>query len=183
MAVEIIGKLKPKNNGDFRLVDAVDVEMGNGNTLEEEFANLDFGGTGAPEVYKGDVAPESATIKVWIDTTDNSVGMDLDTALIEEFKALFKTLNSRIAELEETVDNLNNRVKELESGYVPDPDPDPEIPDSDIQLTFEDDTIMTFEDDSIMSFEGEVPLSGATMTLEDDTIMTFKNNDIMIFEE
>lgn len=35
MAVEIIGKMKPKNNGSFKLVDAVDVEMPDGSSLAD----------------------------------------------------------------------------------------------------------------------------------------------------
>lgn len=35
MAIELISKIKPKNNGTFALVDAADVEMPNGSRLSE----------------------------------------------------------------------------------------------------------------------------------------------------
>lgn len=35
MAIELIGKIKPKNNGNFAMVDAEDVEMPNGERLSE----------------------------------------------------------------------------------------------------------------------------------------------------
>lgn len=35
MAIELISKIKPKNNGKFAMVDAVDVEMPDGRRLSE----------------------------------------------------------------------------------------------------------------------------------------------------
>lgn len=35
MAIELIGKIKPKNNGSFAMVDAADVEMPDGTRLSE----------------------------------------------------------------------------------------------------------------------------------------------------
>lgn len=39
--VEVIAKLKPKNNGKFALVDAVDVEMADGTRLEEKIGGVE----------------------------------------------------------------------------------------------------------------------------------------------
>ena len=49
MSVEVIDKIKPKNNGDFALVDAVDVEMPDGTRLSDQ----DFSG-GLPKVSEAD---------------------------------------------------------------------------------------------------------------------------------
>lgn len=43
MAIELIGKIKPKNNGTFAMVDASDVEMPDGKRLSE----VEFGGGGS----------------------------------------------------------------------------------------------------------------------------------------
>lgn len=40
MAIDVIDKLKPKNNGTFPLLDAVDVEMSDGSTVEESITRL-----------------------------------------------------------------------------------------------------------------------------------------------
>lgn len=40
MAIELISKIKPKNNGDFPMVDAADVEMADGTRLEQAAADL-----------------------------------------------------------------------------------------------------------------------------------------------
>ena len=34
MAIELIAKIKPKNNGNFSMVDAIDVEMKDGSDLQ-----------------------------------------------------------------------------------------------------------------------------------------------------
>ena len=39
MAIELISKIKPKNNGIFALVDAHDVDVGNNVRLDEALAN------------------------------------------------------------------------------------------------------------------------------------------------
>lgn len=43
--VELIAKLKPKNNGKFALMDAVDVEMADGTRLEDKVGKLEKQGT------------------------------------------------------------------------------------------------------------------------------------------
>ena len=49
MSVELIDKIKPKNNGGFALVDAADVEMPDGKRLSEFNP-----GSGLPEVSEAD---------------------------------------------------------------------------------------------------------------------------------
>lgn len=47
MAVEIVDKMKPKNNGKFKLLDAKDIELENGDDLQNYLNNLNIsGGTG-----------------------------------------------------------------------------------------------------------------------------------------
>lgn len=49
MSVEVIDKIKPKNNGDFPIVEAQDVEMPDGTRLSDQ----DFS-AGLPEVSEAD---------------------------------------------------------------------------------------------------------------------------------
>ena len=35
MSVEVIDKIKPKNGGNFKIVDSVDIEMPDGSSLQE----------------------------------------------------------------------------------------------------------------------------------------------------
>lgn len=45
MAVELIAKIKPKNNGDFKLVDTLDIDH-RGVALDEYLDRIDTGGSG-----------------------------------------------------------------------------------------------------------------------------------------
>lgn len=62
MAIELIDKIKPKNNGEFAMVDAVDVEMEDGTRLpdaipkikpvtKDEYDALVAAGKIEPDVY------------------------------------------------------------------------------------------------------------------------------------
>lgn len=65
MAIEMIDKIKPKNNGNFAVVDAIDVEMADGTRLEEAIKNVQ--GTG----YVVRTEPPEDTRLLWIDPSDN----------------------------------------------------------------------------------------------------------------
>lgn len=54
MAIELISKIKPKNNGDFKLVDVEDIEY-NGKGLDEAIASGEFKG---PKGDKGDAGEQ-----------------------------------------------------------------------------------------------------------------------------
>lgn len=41
MAISLIDKIKPKNNGDFAMVDAADVEMSDGRRLPEALEEIE----------------------------------------------------------------------------------------------------------------------------------------------
>lgn len=63
MAVELISKIKPKNNGNFKLVDVEDIEY-NGKSLAEAIESDEFkgpkGDTGeqGPQGLKGDTGAQ-----------------------------------------------------------------------------------------------------------------------------
>ena len=57
MAIELISKIKPKNNGNFKLVDAQDVEY-NGKGLDEAIASGEFKGDKGD---RGDIGPMGPT--------------------------------------------------------------------------------------------------------------------------
>ena len=61
MAIEVIAKIKQKNNGTFKLMDAVDVEMSNGQDLQTYLDNLKVGGEN-DVVYVGKSPPTEEDI-------------------------------------------------------------------------------------------------------------------------
>lgn len=72
MAVELIDKIKPKNGGDFPLVDAADVEMPDGTRMDKALDQLREDLTGAGVVVSA--TPPEDTRVFWVDTGDNSSG-------------------------------------------------------------------------------------------------------------
>ena len=152
-------------------------------------------------IYVGDSEP-SGEEDVWIDTSesDESYIDDLESAIIEEFRSVFKNLQSQITELKQKNYELEARVAYLEEygggnsggngGGTETPD---DGTDGNIILTFEDGSILTFEgsnsesisNNNIMTFE-----DGSILTFEDGSILTFEgsnsastsNDNIMTFE-
>ena len=187
MAIELIDKIKQKNNGTFKLIDAIDVEMANGSDAEsiindiskqinEHIENHPTGGVATANVHVGEYPPTNEYLQVWIDTSDDEEFMqDVPDLVLDEFRAIFNSMQEQISTLKAKTLELEARVYYLElyggsggsGGITP--------PNSNI-LAFEDGSIMTFEDGSIMTFES----SGSPTS---KTILSFENNDLMTFED
>ena len=116
MAIELIDKIKQKNNGTFKLVDAVDVEMSNGSDAESTITNINkqlnehiknhpSGGTSSSNcnVWGGEEEPPSDNYEVWIDTTDFIIEADneIKDTVLEEMQNMFLFLSGKISKLEE----------------------------------------------------------------------------------
>lgn len=72
MAISLIGKIKPKNNGDFPLVDAVDVEMPDGTRLPDALKNVQSSG------YVVSAEPPTDTRMLWLDPNDGGSSSDFE---------------------------------------------------------------------------------------------------------
>lgn len=164
MAIELIDKIKQKNNGNFKLVDAIDVEMSNGSDAESVITNINkqlndhienhpAGGVATANVHVGEEPPTNEYLQAWIDTSDDEEFMqDVPDLVLDEFRAIFNSMQEQLSTLKAKTVELEARVYYLElyggsggSGGI--------TPSSSNILTFEDGSIMTFEDGSIMTFE------------------------------
>lgn len=74
MAIFLIDKIKPKNNGTFAMVDAVDVEMSNGQRLEEFLEALAESAGELDIDYEANLAFDTAELVVGV--TDEPVVPD-----------------------------------------------------------------------------------------------------------
>lgn len=106
MAVEVIAKIKQINNGKFKLIDACDVEMANGQDLETYLQN--FNGSGGvcecdPEIYIGPTPPTDPNIKIWVDTSKQHVDSSFSSLVIQEFRNLISSLTKKVTTLEKEV--------------------------------------------------------------------------------
>lgn len=127
MAIELIDKIKQKNNGSFYLVDAIDVEYSGGGSVDAAIKkilnNPSSGGSGeggSCTVYAGTEEP-LGIYEVWIDTNDTvtEVENEPNNPILEEFRAIFLTLQNRIAELEEDNIFLKAEIEALKLGLIP----------------------------------------------------------------
>ena len=128
MAIEVIAKIKQKNNGTFKLMDAVDVEMSNGQDLQTYLDNLKVGG-GENVVYVGESPPTTEDIdkyEIFIDKSTSS-GLqgavnNIDNVFMNEIRNMFQSLQTTIQKQQKTINDLQARVFYLESlhGEVPD---------------------------------------------------------------
>jgi hypothetical protein len=160
MAIELIDKIKQKNNGTFKLVDAIDVEMSNGSDAEstiklinkqiqDHIENHPAGGVATANVHVGALPPESEYLNAWIDTSDDEEFMqDVPDLVLNEFRNIFSAMQEQIASLKLKNTELEARIYRLEmygggnSG----------VTNGDI-LVLEDKTILTLEDGTVLTFE------------------------------
>lgn len=128
MAIELIDKIKQKNNGTFKLIDAVDVEMSNGSDAEstindiskklnEHMENHPSGeGTATANVHVGDNPPEDEELVAWIDTSDDDeIVTDIADLLLEEFRDIFSEMQKEILYLKSKTIELETRLYLLET--------------------------------------------------------------------
>ena len=160
MAIELIDKIKQKNNGTFKLVDAIDVEMSNGSDAEstiklinkqiqDHIENHPAGGVATANVHVGSFPPESEYLNAWIDTSDDEEFMqDVSDLVLDEFRNIFSAMQEQIASLKLKNTELEARIYYLEmygggsSG----------VTNGDI-LVLEDKAILTLEDGTVLTFE------------------------------
>ncbi len=174
MPIEIIDKLKQKNNGTFKLVDAIDVELLNGQDLQSYLDDMPSGGTGgSEEIIIGTVAP-TEDYKVWIDTSSNNIDNTIESVILDEFRLIISSLTKRIDSLEFEVAKLNEIIN---NGYTP-----PTSTTNDEILVFEDGSLLTFEDGSILIFNDNLT-NDKLLTFEDSSLMTFEDGSVMMFEK
>ena len=160
MAIELIDKIKQKNNGTFKLVDAIDIEMANGSDAEstinlinkqiqDHIENHPTGGVATANVHVGAFPPENEYLNAWIDTSDDEEFMqDVSDSVLDEFRNIFNSMQEQISSLKLKNTELEARIYYLEtygggnSG----------ITNGNI-LKLEDKTILTLEDGTILTFE------------------------------
>ena len=120
MAIEIIAKLKQKNNGNFKLMDAVDVELSNGEDLQTYLDNLETGGESV--VFVGNSPPVQEEIDkydIFIDRGDDSnfqgAVNNISSVFIQEMKDMFTSMQNTILQQQKAINELEARIVYLET--------------------------------------------------------------------
>ena len=204
MAIELIDKIKQKNNGTFKLVDAIDVEMSNGNDAEsaindiskqisEHIKNHPSGGSsslGNCNVWGGEVEPPNDNYEVWIDTADIVIEADnvIKDTVLEEIQDMFLFLSNKISKLEEDNILLKAEIEALKQGIIP-PSSNGEaavtgailLPDG-TPLLFDDGSYALYPHGYISSGSGieDVKVSGAFL-LDNESPLLLSDNHYLLY--
>lgn len=105
MSIEIIDKLKPKNNGSFKLMDAKDIEIENSD-METYLKNM----KAKSSVHIGSDAPKDIN-NLWVDIDNNIENNNIETTIIDEIRTKFKNIQLKL-------DNIDYALNyKLDSGY------------------------------------------------------------------
>ena len=102
MAIELLAKIKPKNNSDFMLVDSVDVEMSDGRNLQETLEDFS---AGTIITLNGE------------ETDEYQFVIDLDEEPLpppEQENGFMAQIQQMFAGLQEIIDKQNEKIFELE---------------------------------------------------------------------
>ena len=113
--VELIAKIKPKNNGDFKLVDSIDVEMTDGRDLQTYIDDIEGGGA---ELYLNTQEPirDSEDI-IWVDKGSNYEDI-MENPIVKELMNIVKDYNAEMKSMRQEIVSLKARVKALEEKGV-----------------------------------------------------------------
>lgn len=181
MAVEVIAKIKQINNGKFKLIDACDVEMANGQDLETYLQN--FSGSGGvcecdPEIYIGPTPPTDPNIKIWVDTSKQHIDNTFSSLIIQEFRDIISSLTKKVTTLEKEVAYL----KAVIGGSDIPPDPIEPVT-NDTLLVNEDGFLLVNEFGQILcgNKRKETVTSAQIMVNEDGKILTNEHGQILCF--
>lgn len=186
MAIELIAKIKQKNNGIFKLVDACDVEMKDGQDLQTCIDNLVVG-EGLICVHNEEPTEEQIEkYEVFIDksATLQETSNKVDNVFLDEIRSMFTSLQRTIDQQQQTIIDLVSRIKYLESLHevvVPD---DP-ITTFSSAILLENGGYLLTEDGGKLIIEGtskeEVKPSGAII-LENEGYLLLENGEILLLE-
>ena len=186
MAIELIAKIKQKNNGIFKLVDACDVEMKDGQDLQTCIDNLVVG-EGLICVHDEEPTEEQIEkYEVFIDksATLQEASNKVDNVFLDEIRSMFTSLQRTIDQQQQTIIDLVSRIKYLESLHdviVPD---DP-ITTFNSAILLENGGYLLTEDGGKLIIEGaskeEVKPSGAII-LENEGYLLLENGGILLLE-
>ena len=186
MAIELIAKIKQKNNGIFKLVDACDVEMKDGQDLQTCIDNLVVG-EGLICVHDEEPTEEQIEkYEVFIDksATLQEASNKVDNVFLDEIRSMFTSLQRTIDQQQQTIIDLVSRIKYLESLH------DVIIPDDPITtfnsaILLENGGYLLTEDGGKLIIEGaskeEVKPSGAII-LENEGYFLLENGGILLLE-
>lgn len=114
MAIELIAKIKQANNGTFKLLDAIDVELKDGSDLQ---STVDFLKENSSSLeLDGELTSD---YNISVNTKEVSEGYgSINENLYQQFATLFKDMQNVIDTQQTKINDLEARVFALEQGSI-----------------------------------------------------------------
>ncbi len=192
MAIELIAKIKQKNNGAFKLVDACDVEMANGQDLQSYIEALELGEfpsldnlTNLICVHNEELTEEQIEKhEVFIDknATVQEASNKVDNVFLEEIRSMFTSLQRTIDEQQKTIVDLVTRITYLESLHNT---IEPDEPTTTMAILLENGGYLSLENGGKLIIEEaskEEVVTTNGLLLENDGYFLLENGNILLLE-
>ena len=194
MAIEVIAKIKQKNNGVFKLIDSCDVEMANGQDLQSYIEALELGEFPSLEnlnliyVHNEELTEEPIEKhELFIDknATVQEASNKVDNVFLEEIRGMFNSLQKTIDEQQKTIVDLKMRIDYLESLHNTIEPEDPDEPTTAAAILLENGGYLSLEDGGKLIVEGaskeEIIVSDGLL-LENDGYFLLENGGVLLLE-
>ena len=166
MAIELLAKIKPKNNSDFMLVDSVDVEMSDGRNLQETLEDFS---AGTIITLNGEETDEYQFV---IDLDEEPLPLPgQENAFMEQIQQMFTGLQGIIDKQNEKILELEERIAELEL-YIETKGEEGEEEEIDSIVDYEGCTIVDYDGTLLGDYEEENSDEGVVA----GSIVDFKGN-------
>ena len=165
MAIELLAKIKPKNNSDFMLVDSVDVEMSDGRNLQETLEDFS---AGTIITLNGEETDEYQFV---IDLNEEPLPLPgQENAFMTQIQQMFAGLQEIIDKQNEKILELEKRIAELEL-YI-ETKGEEEEEETDSILDYDGCAIVDYDGTLLGDYEEENPNEGVVA----GSIVDFKGN-------
>ena len=192
MAIEVIAKIKQKNNGIFKLIDSCDVEMANGQDLQSYIEALELGEFPSLEnlnliyVHNEELTEEQIEKhELFIDksATVQEASNKIDNVFLEEIRGMFNSLQKTIDEQQKTIVDLKMRIDYLESLHnTIEPD---EPTTNNMAILLENGGYLSLEDGGKLIIEEaskEEIVTTNGLLLENDGYFLLENGGVLLLE-
>lgn len=173
MAIELIAKIKQANNGTFKLLDAIDVELKDGSDLQ---STVDFLKENSSSLeLDGELTSD---YNISVNTKEVSEGYgSINENLYQQFATLFKDMQNVIDTQQTKINDLEARVFALEQGSIIKP---PIIDDSTSIVDYNGDILADYDGNTLSDYVTTEIITYTQITDYSGNAIVDYNNNVLI---
>lgn len=173
MAIELIAKIKQANNGTFKLLDAIDVELKDGSDLQ---STVDFLKENSSSLeLDGELTSD---YNISVNTKEVSEGYgSINENLYQQFATLFKDMQNVIDTQQTKINDLEARVFALEQGSIIKP---PIIDDNTSIVDYNGDILADYDGNTLSDYVTTEIITYTQITDYSGNAIGDYNNNVLI---